>query len=79
MAGKKPVKEFRAFGIKVAIWDNDGTLSVTFNKSYKNREGNWIETNTFFMDDLPMLNLLVQEAYKWIIFNGVKKNDTENQ
>jgi len=74
---KPPINEFRARGLSVTIWENDGQTrdgqpvklrSITLKKSYKDQEtGEWKDSNTYFPDDLPRLRLLLGKAYESIL------------
>ena len=70
----EPEKTFRAVNVEAAVWLNetekDGkkirNFSVTIQKSYKDDDGNWKTTKTFFRDDLPKLRLVIDKAYEFI-------------
>ena len=73
---QRPLKQFRAGGIRVAIWQNEGVRngqpillhSVTLNKRYRDQNtGEWTDSNSFFPDDLPRLRLLLDKAYEHIM------------
>lgn len=72
---EKPIAEFRAGKIKAAVWchiqrsdDKDiKTYSVSITKSYRDNEGKWHETNTFFSDDLPRLCLVANQAFEFMV------------
>ena len=70
-----PIKEFRAGGIKAAIWREDGedqgrtvvTHSVRIQKRYfDNTSSEWRTTEYFFSSDLPRLCLVAQKAFEYI-------------
>ena len=65
----KPIGRFSSYGIEAAIWQGkEDRLSVTVKKTYKEKESNkYIETNTFFPDELPRLALVVQQAYEFCV------------
>ena len=70
-----PEKKFRAGAICATVWKNhevkDGQISeyqtVTFERSYKDKEGNWQTTNSLRINDLPRAAVVLQEAYKEIV------------
>lgn len=74
MSKQKPVKEFRVGRIKVAIWKNesekDGKTviqhSIKIQKSFRNDDGEYQETNNYFPDELPKLALAVRKAYEFV-------------
>ena len=74
--GNPPIKEFRAGRIKAAIWRNeveDGgraqiRYSVKLQKRYHDRKTDeWKSTDQYFAEDLPRLELVASEAYRFII------------
>lgn len=67
----KPVKEIKARGgIRAAIWPNQterGTrYSVSFEKSYRDKDGNWRKTTSLFFDEIPRALVVLSEAYRVI-------------
>ena len=74
--GKKhPEQKFRAGGISATIWLNsrvdDGKKisfrTVSFEKSYKDKDGNWQNTSTLRVSDLPKAKLVLDKAYEFIV------------
>jgi len=73
----KPVKSFRAGGIEASIWENEiqqggqqvTRHSVTIRKQYRDKDGNWKESSTFFPNDLPRLVLVAQRAFEHVALN----------
>ena len=67
-----PVKKFRAGAITATVWDNaakegEGTYqTVSFERSYKDKEGAWQRTTSLRMNDLPKASLVLQKAYEFI-------------
>lgn len=70
-----PEKKFRAGGITATVWRNEfkhenGEVkeyrTVSFDKSYKDKTGNWKNTNSLRMDDLPKAALVLEEAFKYL-------------
>jgi len=84
----RPVKEFRARGLRLAIWQNEvgrdgGTVlrhSVTINKRYLDpQDGKWKDSTSFFADDLPRLRLLLDKAYEYILLRDTSPAATAAQ
>jgi len=78
---KQPEKKFRAGPIQAAVWDNvaqseDGQArsykTITFERSYKDKDGNWKSTHTLRTGDLPRLTLLATKAYEYL---SLSEND----
>lgn len=77
--GKGPEKKFRAGAVSATVWKNDRTKAtgelfsyhtVSLERSYKDKAGNWKNVNSFRIQDLPKAALVIQEAYKHLILNG---------
>jgi hypothetical protein len=76
--GDKPIKEFRAGGVRAAIWEDAAAgkneepfsvHSVRVEKRYKDASGNWQSTNRFKRSDLADLELVVFKAREFISLN----------
>jgi len=71
----KPLKKFRAGSITATIWNNtfdkDGKTqtyqTVSFERSYKDKEGNWKTTNSLHIGDLPKGVLVLNKAFEFLI------------
>jgi hypothetical protein len=75
--GNLPEKKFRAGAISATVWLNKGTKTtgeeatfrtISLDRSYTDAEGNWHNSRTFRIHDLPKVQLLMQEAYKHLVF-----------
>ena len=70
-----PEKKFRAGAISATVWKNHGVkdgeiqdyLTVTFERSYKDKEGNWQSTNSLRLNDLPKATVVLQKAYEEMV------------
>ena len=80
LPANRPVKEFRARNLSLAIWQNEGTRegrpitlhSITLNKRYQDQDsGDWKDSSSFFPDDLPRLRLLLDKAYEHLVLRDV--------
>lgn len=74
-----PEKKFKAGAISATVWKNtinkkDGStakvLSVTFQRSYKDKDDKWQTTNSMRTMDLPKAALVLTKAYEYIVLNG---------
>ncbi len=71
---QKPVMTFRLRGISASIFQNHGksdSRDVTFHKvsvqrHYKDGD-EWKNTTSFGRDDLPVVSLLLQRAWEYIL------------
>ena len=65
---QKPVKTYKAGVLSLSMWENEAKegyiKSFSFQRSYKDDEGNWQHTQSMRVQDLPRMRLLVEEAYK---------------
>lgn len=72
MGSNLPLKKFRAGAIVATIWSNtakegDGEYkTVSFERSYKDKDGLWKTTNSLRVNDLPRASLVLQKAYEYI-------------
>lgn len=74
-----PLKSFRSGAIQVAIWENtaqgpDGQAqkfrTVSFDRRYKDKDGNWQSTNQLRINDLPKAALILNKAYEYLVLIG---------
>ena len=71
----QPVKTFQSGPISTSVWRNedaqqDGTTrvkhSVRFQKRFRNKDGQWQNSDYYFPEDLPKLQLVVAKAFEFI-------------
>lgn len=77
--GKKlPEKKFRAGAITATVWENTGKnkegkensyRTVSFERSYKDKNDDWQTTNSLRMNDLPKAALVLTKAYEFLALN----------
>ena len=64
---KMPVKKFRANGVVLSVWENEGSKgpfhTFTMQRVYKDSEGNWKTSTTLRNSDLPVLADLCVKAF----------------
>ncbi len=75
-----PEKKFRAGAVSATVWKNAGKgnqnneqfeyRSVSFERSYKDQQGNWKTTSSLRMNDLPKALLVLEKAYEFIALSG---------
>lgn len=70
MAKQKPIDEVRIGSIKAAIWKNStqngDRFNVTFQRLYRDGEGNWKNTDGFGQNDLLTLAKVADAAHSRI-------------
>lgn len=75
---KGPERKIRAGALSASIWRNQGTkdgqvstyYTVSIERSFKGRDGEWKHTDSLRQDDLPKAALLLQEAYRWLLMEA---------
>jgi len=75
----RPLKAFRSGAIQVSIWENESLSTegqvqsyktVSFDRRYKDRNGEWKSTNNLRVNDLPKASLLLSKAYEYLVLTG---------
>jgi hypothetical protein len=78
----KPEKVFSTGAIHVSVWKNeavkDGNKSefrtVSIQRRYTDKSGEWKSTSTFRINDLPKAALALNKAFEYLV---LKNQDTE--
>lgn len=70
----KPTMEIRRGLIKVCIWQRKSTskglrYSLRIVRLFRNGD-QWKESSRLGRDDLPLVRLVLDEAYTWMLTNG---------
>lgn len=78
-----PAKTIRAGNVKATIWENhtdagDTYYSVSTTRSYKDGD-QWKETNSFYRDDLPKLELVTRKAYEFIWLSPARHSEEKDE
>ncbi|MDO8660705.1 MAG: hypothetical protein Q7K43_02350 [Candidatus Woesearchaeota archaeon] len=64
-----PEQKYSASGITATVWTNskDGKTfhTVSFDKRYKDKEGNWKSTNSLNVSDLPKAIMVLGKAFEY--------------
>lgn len=78
--GNQPEKKFVHGAISATVWVNEGKdnqgnatefRTISLQRSYTDQQGNWQNTSTLRMNDVPKAMCVLQEAYKHI---GLKED-----
>lgn len=73
-----PIKKFKAGAISATIWENQGKNtqgeaisynSISFDRNYKDANGEWQKTNSLRVADLPRAVLVLNKAYEFVALN----------
>src|SRR5207249_4308259 len=80
--GNRPAREIRLGRIRATMWRNhhseQGTwFSVTFSRSYKDKEGQWKNATSYGMDDLLVLAEIARMAFHWIHEERLKPQESK--
>ena len=77
-----PEMKFRAGAICATVWKNqamnkDGKLieyrTVSFDRNYQDKQGEWNTTNSLRVNDLPKASLVLQKAYEFVALKDVSE------
>lgn len=61
----KPVAKFRVGSVTASVWKNDGNLSVTLQKSYKDGD-EWKNSDTLFHADVVCAVKALERAEEYL-------------
>ena len=82
----KPIKKFKAGAISATIWENQAQNkqgeevtynSVSFDRTYKDANGEWQKTNSLRTSDLPKAALVLNKAYEFLALNRPEAAEAE--
>jgi len=79
----KPEQKFKVGGVTATVWSNevekDGNKReikhVSFERSYKDKEGNWKSTNSLNINDLPKAMVVLGKAYEYLVLRDLKEDE----
>lgn len=74
-----PTKKFRAGAVTATIWENQTEkgkyYSVETQRSYKDKDNKWQNTNSLRLNDLPKATLALNKAYEWILTEAKEEKE----
>lgn len=78
MGKNLPEKKFRAGAITATVWSNDTVKdgkkvsykTISFERSYKDKDDEWKQTNSLRIADIPKAVLVLNKAYEYLALNG---------
>ena len=72
-----PEKKFSTGVISATVWKNKGTSkkdgasvefsTITLQRRYTDKDGNWKSTNSMRINDLPKAALVLNKAYEYLV------------
>ena len=74
--GNMPEKRFSTGALVASVWENEGKSksgdevsfrTVSLQRRYKDKNGEWQSTNTLRINDLPKASLVLQKAYEYLV------------
>jgi hypothetical protein len=86
MGKKHPEQKFKVGSVSATIWQNHGKdrdgndvifRTVSFERSYLDRDGNWQTTNTLRVGDLPKATLVLNKAYEYLMLKDSSDIDED--
>ncbi len=77
-----PIREFRIGTVSCAVWrdevEQDGRTQVRHSfklkKRYRDRDGNWQDSQTYFPDDVFKAIIVFQQAYEFAMLQEKDQN-----
>ena len=77
----KPEFSIKAGAIQLSIWQNEvekGMIrSITINRTYKDKGGEFQTTTSFRANDLPLIETLIRKAMEYMYINSPTKASTK--
>ena len=76
ISGNIPEKKFSTGGLTATVWQNQGKSktgeevsfrTVSFQRRYMDKDGEWKSTSTLRINDLPRASLVLQKAYEYLV------------
>ena len=75
--GNRPERQFRSGRVSGAVWinevaangENTSRFSISISKGYRNREGQWRRSRTFFPEDIPHIQNVAAQILE---FSGIQ-------
>ena len=78
-----PEQKYSASGITATVWTNskDGKTfhTVSFDKRYKDKEGNWKSTNSLHVSDLPKAIMVLGKAFEYAALKSPNTSSHEEE
>ena len=82
----RPEKSFRIGAVRASVWKNirqgkEGKTyemrTVTLDRSYKDKDGNYKSTNRFAANEIPKAILLLQRSYEYLVLAPAEEAEGE--
>ena len=78
----KPLKEFASGSVRATTWENEHekgdqkftTQTVSVERRYKDKNGDWNGTNGFRKNDLPNVEVVARKAFEFLTVRELNPN-----
>lgn len=77
----KPDAKFTAGAVSATVWSNTGStkdgqptsyFTVSLQRNYKDRDGNWKNSSSLRLNDLPKARLVLSKAYEFLVLKDAE-------
>ena len=81
VSGNLPEKKFSTGGLTATVWENQGKnrvgidvsyRTVSFQRRYTDKNGEWQSTSTLRVNDIPKASLVLQKAYEYLVMKELQ-------
>ena len=81
VSGNLPEKKFSTGGLTATVWENQGKnregidvsyRTVSFQRRYMDKKGEWQSTSTLRVNDIPKASLVLQKAYEYLVMKELQ-------
>ena len=81
VSGNIPEKKFSTGGLTATVWEIQGKnkegldvsyRTVSFQRRYMDKNGEWQSTNTLRVNDLPKASLVLQKAFEYLVMKEMQ-------
>lgn len=80
---KQPDMKLKAWPITATVWENESELgeyeSVQITRSYKDKEDNWMNTQSLRESDIPKTIFLLNKIYDYLLVKKADKNNLKKR
>ena len=81
VSGNLPEKKLSTGGLTATVWENQGKnregidvsyRTVSFQRRYTDKNGEWQSTSTLRVNDIPKASLVLQKAYEYLVMKELQ-------
>ena len=81
VSGNLPEKKFSTGALVATVWENQGKnkegddvsfRTVSFQRRYMDKDGEWQYTSTLRINELPKASLVLQKAYEYLVMKEMQ-------